>query len=50
MKLGTTVTYQDGNARQTGTIERMSDRTGQRLYRVNDRWFPRGAFLVGRGR
>jgi hypothetical protein len=40
LKIGTLVTYSDhSNRPRQGVIDRTSSRSGQKLYRVNDRWF-----------
>lgn len=39
-KVGTSVTYRArSNRKKTGTIDKISTATGDRLYRVDDRWF-----------
>lgn len=44
---GTTVTCRDGaNRKRTGQIDATSIASGDRLYRVNDRWFPRDVLTV----
>lgn len=42
LKIGTTVTYPGGK----GTIDKTSTRTGQKLYRVADKWFTKDALSV----
>lgn len=39
LKIGMTVRTPDG---VTGAIDRTSTRTGEKLCRVSDRWFPAG--------
>ncbi len=47
LKIGTQVTYRDHTNRvRQGVIDRTSSRHGQKLYRVNDRWFERAALIA----
>lgn len=47
MKNGTLVEYRDSaNRKRQGRVSRRSDRTGRRMYRVNDQWFERGDLTV----
>jgi hypothetical protein len=42
MKIGTLVTYRTGaGKKKQGAVDKISNRSGVRLFRVNDRWFPR---------
>lgn len=44
--IGSTVEYRDGgNRRRVGEVDAMSN-NGGRLYRVNDKWFPRAALVL----
>lgn len=48
LKIGQQVTYRNrSNRMRTGTIDKTSTRTGQKLYRVADRWFARDGLTRG---
>ena len=47
MKIGTTVSFTTrGGRKQTGEIDKRSDRYGFRMWRVADRWFLPEALTV----
>lgn len=47
LKIGTEVTYRDRSNRiRYGTIDSTSAASGQKLYRVNDRWFEKDGLQV----
>lgn len=43
LKIGNLVRLDNGTV---GTIERTSTRSGEKLYRIADRWFPKGALVA----